>query len=298
MTTNDPLVCPITLQLFQDPVVAEDGHTYERKAICEWIKEHATSPITHQTLTVQALRPNHTVKKLIEGFEINSRQKHYQFKLGEDVKKARRPLYQAFGKAIYEAEWIRQTNGPKFILLQIDGARARKEAAFYVELSRHPYIVRTYGLVQQQQNNLTEDDSVMLLQEYATEGSLYNFLREQSSVLEELTLSEIFLQIADAMAFLAHNNVVHGDLACRNVLVFRYDEHEPKHNLVKLTDFGLSRYSTIYQPIQGVRPAATTMNIIPVRYAAPEILSMNNESKEVYSEKSDTSPSTKDIYLK
>ncbi|CAF0982948.1 unnamed protein product [Didymodactylos carnosus] len=88
----------------------------------------------------------------------------------EDVKKARRPLYQAFGKAIYEAEWIRQTNGPKFILLQIDSARARKEAAFYVELSRHPYIVRTYGLVQQQQNNLTEDDSVMLLQEYATEG--------------------------------------------------------------------------------------------------------------------------------
>jgi hypothetical protein len=33
----DELTCPITFKTFQDPVFAEDGHTYERSAISEWI---------------------------------------------------------------------------------------------------------------------------------------------------------------------------------------------------------------------------------------------------------------------
>jgi hypothetical protein len=32
-------VCSITGQLFIDPVVTEDGHTYEREAISEWIHQ-------------------------------------------------------------------------------------------------------------------------------------------------------------------------------------------------------------------------------------------------------------------
>jgi hypothetical protein len=31
------LSCPISFQLMTDPVVAEDGHTYEQAAIQEWI---------------------------------------------------------------------------------------------------------------------------------------------------------------------------------------------------------------------------------------------------------------------
>jgi hypothetical protein len=30
------LLCPITLQLLEDPVVATDGVTYERSAITKW----------------------------------------------------------------------------------------------------------------------------------------------------------------------------------------------------------------------------------------------------------------------
>ncbi|CAF1221160.1 unnamed protein product [Didymodactylos carnosus] len=40
-----------------------------------------------------------------------------------------------------------------------------------------------------------------------------------------------------------------GDLACRNILVFRFDEQEPKNSLVEVTDFGLSRASSIYSSI-------------------------------------------------
>ena len=39
-------ICPITLQLPTEPVKAEDGHTYERKAIEGWLAQNATSPVT------------------------------------------------------------------------------------------------------------------------------------------------------------------------------------------------------------------------------------------------------------
>jgi hypothetical protein len=38
----DELSCPISFQLMTDPVVAEDGHTYQRQAIEEWIKKCIT----------------------------------------------------------------------------------------------------------------------------------------------------------------------------------------------------------------------------------------------------------------
>jgi serine/threonine protein kinase len=111
----------------------------------------------------------------------------------------------------------------------------------------------------------------MLVQEYATEGSLHELLQERSTTLDEKILIEMFLQIIDAMVFLAYNHVVHGDLACRNVLVFRFDETNPKNNIVKVTDFGLSRQSKLYSKTAG--SSQTTLDIVPIRYAAPEILS-------------------------
>jgi hypothetical protein len=35
----EELSCPISMQLMTDPVVADDGHTYERHAIEAWIKK-------------------------------------------------------------------------------------------------------------------------------------------------------------------------------------------------------------------------------------------------------------------
>lgn len=41
----DDLRCPITTLLFKDPVVACDGHTYERSAIMKWLSKKQTSPL-------------------------------------------------------------------------------------------------------------------------------------------------------------------------------------------------------------------------------------------------------------
>ncbi|CAF1263406.1 unnamed protein product [Rotaria sordida] len=275
----DSCKCPITNEIFEDPVVGDDGHTYERKAVTEWLTRNGTSPITRQPMNIDSLKPNYTVKKMIEELRSVSQpqQAQYRFELDVDIGKTRaRPLFQGFGKSIYEVEWINR-KGPPIILLKIDGAKANREASFYVQLGCHPNIVRTFGLVQ------CNPGSVMLLQECAPHGDLSELLRENGFKPTERVLRKIFQQICDAMICLVDNGITHGDLACRNVLVFRLNPIEPKENLVKLTDFGLTRGSTVYSMIDS--PSMSTMTIIPVRYAAPEIL--QNPDRISYSEKSD-----------
>lgn len=60
------LVCPITLQPFENPVIAADGHTYERDAIVECIARSGISPITREPLDSNTLRPNYIIKNLID----------------------------------------------------------------------------------------------------------------------------------------------------------------------------------------------------------------------------------------
>lgn len=55
------LICPITQELMKDPVVAEDGHTYERSSLITWFNLGRTrSPVTNSflTRTTDALLPN------------------------------------------------------------------------------------------------------------------------------------------------------------------------------------------------------------------------------------------------
>ncbi|CAF1533981.1 unnamed protein product, partial [Rotaria sordida] len=142
--------CVITGEIFQDPVIGDDGHTYGRKAITDWLTKNGTSPMTRQPMSIDSLRTNYTVKKMIEELQSTPSLEHSQcqFQLDVDIRKTRpRPLFQGFGKAIYEVQWINR-KGPPIILLKIDGAKASREASFYVQLSCHPYIVRTFGLVQ------------------------------------------------------------------------------------------------------------------------------------------------------
>jgi hypothetical protein len=59
-------ICPITLGLMRDPVVASDGHTYERASISEWLQAHGTSPKTNCQLENSTLVQNITLRAHIE----------------------------------------------------------------------------------------------------------------------------------------------------------------------------------------------------------------------------------------
>lgn len=69
LNVSDALTCPITLELFIDPVLADDGHTYERSAIIEWIKFHnGTSPMTRQPINLKELKSNRVIKQLTDQY--------------------------------------------------------------------------------------------------------------------------------------------------------------------------------------------------------------------------------------
>ncbi|KAI3464828.1 hypothetical protein Pfo_021491 [Paulownia fortunei] len=64
-------VCPITGQIFNDPVTLETGQTYERKAIQEWMNRgNTTCPITRQPLSAASLpKTNYVLKRLITSWK-------------------------------------------------------------------------------------------------------------------------------------------------------------------------------------------------------------------------------------
>jgi serine/threonine protein kinase len=259
--------------------MGDDGHTYEREAIIDWLTRNGTSPITKQPMDIKSLTTNLRVKKMIEEFKsmLKPMGTQYHFELGVDIRKTeKRPIFETFGKSIYKVEWI-DRDGPPIILLKIDRAKANRESSFYVQLSCHPHIIRTFGLVQ------SKPGSVMLLQEFALQGNLSGLLRENDFKPTERVLRTMFEQICDALICLADNGIVHADLACRNVLVFQSSETDPKKNLVKLTDFGLSRDGSLFSVVD--TPTKTIMSLIPTRYAAPELFL--KQTKSSYSEKTD-----------
>ena len=54
--------CPITLEKCIDPVIANDGHTYERSAIMQVLLTSGVSPLTRSTLD-HFLHPNTELRK-------------------------------------------------------------------------------------------------------------------------------------------------------------------------------------------------------------------------------------------
>ena len=62
-------LCPITLEPYIDPVVAADGHTYERLAIQEWFLHSNISPVTGLRLPSGKLVPNHALRMLLAEYQ-------------------------------------------------------------------------------------------------------------------------------------------------------------------------------------------------------------------------------------
>ncbi|CAI5466866.1 unnamed protein product [Closterium sp. Yama58-4] len=59
------LFCPITQEMMVNPVLAADGHTYEKEAIESWLESSDRSPMTNEKLPSKDLVPNHAVRTMI-----------------------------------------------------------------------------------------------------------------------------------------------------------------------------------------------------------------------------------------
>lgn len=58
-------ICPLSGQIMGDPVMAADGHTYERGAIGDWLRLRDVSPVTGQPLSSAVLQPNYSLRQAI-----------------------------------------------------------------------------------------------------------------------------------------------------------------------------------------------------------------------------------------
>ncbi|XP_026157469.1 protein-tyrosine kinase 2-beta-like isoform X2 [Mastacembelus armatus] len=113
----------------------------------------------------------------------------------------------------------------------------------------HPHIVRLIGV--------TEVDPVWIVMELYEHGELGKYLVEQKYTLTIATLTLYCLQICKALAYLEGLNMVHRDIAVRNVLV-------ASPECVKLGDFGLSRY------IDEQEYYKASISRLPIKWMAPE----------------------------
>ncbi|XP_051725194.1 protein-tyrosine kinase 2-beta isoform X4 [Ctenopharyngodon idella] len=113
----------------------------------------------------------------------------------------------------------------------------------------HPHIVRLIGII--------EEDPVWIVMELYQYGELGNYLTENQQKLTNVTLILYSLQISKALAYLEGVNMVHRDIAVRNVLVAKPD-------CVKLGDFGLSRY------IEDEEYYKASVTRLPIKWMAPE----------------------------
>jgi Hint-domain/VWA / Hh protein intein-like/U-box domain/von Willebrand factor type A domain len=63
---SQSLLCPITQSIMVNPVIAEDGYTYERDAIINWLRQSNLSPMTRRPISASKLMPNRAIMDVID----------------------------------------------------------------------------------------------------------------------------------------------------------------------------------------------------------------------------------------
>ena len=129
----------------------------------------------------------------------------------------------------------------------------------------HPNIMTLLGIC-------SKDDPFYTVMEFMLYGDLKTFLLARRNLVHENMLDEnneltykklttMALDIAKALTYLANENLVHRDVACRNCLV-------NAKRVVKLGDFGMSRVIPDTNYYRFIRKG-----MLPVRWMAPESIS-------------------------
>eukprot|EP01114_Cavostelium_apophysatum_P013781 TRINITY_DN3418_c0_g1_i2.p1 TRINITY_DN3418_c0_g1~~TRINITY_DN3418_c0_g1_i2.p1 ORF type:complete len:701 (-),score=152.53 TRINITY_DN3418_c0_g1_i2:17-2119(-) len=123
---------------------------------------------------------------------------------------------------------------------------------------RHPNIVQFLGVYS------NDKKETFMVTEFLSKGSLQDLL--QAAPIAQNQQIQLIEQIAAGMAYLENKEVVHRDLACRNILV----KEEDGQLLAKISDFGLSRH------VEDFYESVTSK--LPVKWTAPEVFLYNKHT--------------------
>ncbi|PAA69305.1 hypothetical protein BOX15_Mlig029197g1, partial [Macrostomum lignano] len=157
------------------------------------------------------------------------------------------------------------------VKLMLDGNMAEDD---FIEEARnmrnlnHPNLVQLFGVV-------TKSKPVMIITDFMPYGSLKDFLRSRRTHYLKnnrvAALLDVCNQVAVAMMYLEERNVIHRDLASRNILV-KSVLHLHGYIEVKVSDFGMARF------LLDQEYDASAGSKFPVRWAAPEVFQCNKYS--------------------
>jgi len=157
------------------------------------------------------------------------------------------------GKGAYATVWLAvdQETSTKVAVKVVSEPRyfaaAVQEASMAQEFD-HPNLVKTTACFK------TQAQSVMMVQEFAERGDLFNVIMPEVGVEHDLARS-LFAQVVDGVQYLHSRDFVHRDIKPENVVMF-------ESGLAKLCDFGMmERHGRLATHGSGTTP-----------YMAPEIL--------------------------
>jgi hypothetical protein len=154
---------------------------------------------------------------------------------------------------VFEGTW----KGTK-VALKVSPAQANSgvisELEVMINMRPHPNVIQLFGFSVHPETN-----SVILIIEFCDGGSLDGILYEPQPEPISFEQKLVWLQgAAKGLNHLHSNNIVHRDVAARNILLH---QNEPK-----LTDFGMSRF------VEEDQKGTTRSELGPIRWMSPESL--------------------------
>ena len=84
MSFPDNFICPITQTVMIDPVIGDDGITYERSAINQWLQSHNTSPVTRIIMSTNLI-PNIALRNTIQDYLKQNTQTNTQTNINNTI---------------------------------------------------------------------------------------------------------------------------------------------------------------------------------------------------------------------
>ncbi|WP_394747143.1 WG repeat-containing protein [Spongiimicrobium salis] len=125
----------------------------------------------------------------------------------------------------------------------------------------HTNIISFYGLEYLKSKDAMGRNTSypVIIMEYATEGTLHDFLKTNP---DQTTIDTLITQLIQAVAYLHTEGIIHRDLKPGNILITKNRRGEPT---VKLTDFGISK-DTMEDSIE----QSLTEGVGTPHYMAPE----------------------------
>ncbi|CAG8748348.1 10804_t:CDS:2 [Gigaspora margarita] len=111
------------------------------------------------------------------------------------------------------------------------------ELKHIISIESHENIIKFHGIAYEIDKWDSSVVEYVLILEYADNGTLREYLHQNSTKIEWALKVQFAIQLVAAVKWLHIHNIVHGDLHPNNILIHR----DIRGEILKLADFGLSR---------------------------------------------------------